>query len=95
MDSSVCVAAKVFYKGKEEEIQKDFGVVRVPNKTRVNGTIPPYVFKFDNGLVKLTIKFKANEEVDVLDEKDCFVRAKVNSVTESSAKVTYNGENRS
>jgi len=50
---------------------------------------------FDNSLVKPDIKFKANEEVDVLDEAQCFIRAKVVSVEGSAATISYNQENRS
>jgi len=39
--------------------------------------------------------FKANEEVDVLDEQECFIRAKVVRVDGSAATVSYNQENRS
>lgn len=41
MDSAVCVAAKVFYKGKDEETQKDFGITRSTNSVKVNGSVPP------------------------------------------------------
>jgi len=40
-------------------------------------------------------KFKANEEVDVLDETECFIRAKVSKVEGSAATVVYNQETRS
>lgn len=46
-------------------------------------------------MVKETKTFKANEEVDVLDEKECFIRAKVTKVEGSAATVVYNSENRS
>jgi len=88
MDSSPCVAAKDFYKGKDEETQKEFGIVRVTNRVKVNGSVPPYCFKFDNGLCKVAKKFKANEEVDVLDEKECFIRAKVTKVEGDAVKVS-------
>jgi len=35
MDSSVCIAAKLFYKGKPEANQKSFGVKRVKNDKRL------------------------------------------------------------
>lgn len=95
MDSAVCVCAKKFYKGKDEETQKEFGIARIANSTKVNGSVPPYVFKFDNGLVKEVKSFKANEEVDVLDEKECFIRAKVTKVEGTACTVSYNQESRS
>jgi len=70
-------------------------VVRVANQAKVNGSVPPYVYKFDNSLVAEVKKFKANEEVDVLDEKECFIRAKVVSVAGGSATINYKQENRS
>jgi len=39
--------------------------------------------------------FKANEEVDVLDEKECYIRAKVNDVKGTVAEISYRGETRS
>lgn len=56
LDSSVCTAAKFFYKGKEEYNNKNFGIVRLPNKTKIDGAIPPYVFTFDNSIVKTEVK---------------------------------------
>lgn len=53
------------------------------------------MFRFDNSIVKTVKKFKANEEVDVLDEKECFIRAKVTKVEGSAATVSYNQETRS
>jgi len=41
MDSPVCQAAKKFYTGKEEFTNKDFGVVRMKNDKKVNGSVPP------------------------------------------------------
>lgn len=70
-------------------------MVRVANSTKVNGSVPPYVFKFDNSIVAVPKVFKANEEVDVLDEQECFIRAKVVRVDGSAATVSYNQENRS
>jgi len=70
-------------------------VRRVVNKVMVDGAVPPYVFKFDNVLVKPEIKFKANEEVDVLDEAECFIRGRVVIVEGNAATVSYNQENRS
>jgi len=46
-------------------------------------------------LVKPDIKFKANEEVDVLDESECFIRATIVSSEGSAAIISYNLENRS
>lgn len=46
-------------------------------------------------LIKKDVKFKANEEVDVLDEKECFIRGKVVKVEGSAATVSYKQENRS
>jgi len=95
MDSVVCTAAKLFYEGKEEALQKSFGIIRVKNNNKVNGDIPPYVYSFDNSLLKNSNTFKANEEVDVLDEKECFIRAKVNDVKGTVAEISYKGEVRS
>lgn len=69
--------------------------MRSVNQVKVNGSVPPYIFKFDNSLVKEDKKFKANEEVDVLDEKECFIRAKVSKVEGSAVTVSYNQESRS
>lgn len=41
------------------------------NSVKVNGSIPPYVYKFDMGIIAEVKDFKANEDVDVLDEKEC------------------------
>lgn len=95
MDSAVCTAAKLFYEGKDEANGKNFGVIRVKNDKKINGETPPYVYTFDSSLTKPTMTYKANEEVDVLDEKECFIRAKVNNVKGNIASISYKGENRS
>lgn len=41
MDSAVCVAFKKAFKGKDDENKKEFGVIRVINTEKVNGSIPP------------------------------------------------------
>lgn len=51
------------------------------------------MFKFDNSLVKVVNTYKTNEEVDVLDEKLCFIRGKVAKVEGSAATIVYNQEN--
>lgn len=40
------------------------------------------------GLVQIVKKFKANEEVDVLDDKECFIRCKIAKVEGNAATVT-------
>jgi len=41
MQSLVCVAAKIFYKNKDEYNQKEYGVRRLINKEMLNGSVPP------------------------------------------------------
>lgn len=50
--------------------------------------MPPWVFRFDNSLVKTDVTYKANEDVDVLDEKECWLRGKVVKVEGSAATIS-------
>lgn len=92
MDSKICVAAAIFYKGKPEATHKDFGVVKVKNEEPVGANTPDYLFTFDSSLVKVDKNFKANAEVDVLDATKCWIRAKVVSQEGDSVKITVNQE---
>jgi len=93
LNSKVCVAAQIFYKEKEEAKQKDFGVLRIKNQTeKAGGTIPPYLFTFDASITKIVKKFQVNAEVDVLDPKLCWIRAKIVEQSGDSVKINYNKE---
>lgn len=92
MTSKVCVAAQVYYKGKVEAKHKDFGIVRIKNEEVIDGETPPFLFTFDGSIVKEEKVYKANEEVDVLDQAKCFIRAKVVSQEGDSVKINYNQE---
>lgn len=54
----------------------------------MKGSRPPYLFQFDQTIVNEDVSFAANEEVDILDPNDCYIRAKIESV--SSIVVTFN-----
>lgn len=95
MSSKVCVAAQVFFKDKPEAKHKDFGIIRVKNEDKVGDETPPFLFTFDSSLVKVEKKFKANEEVDVLDPAQCWIRAKVVGVEGESVKINFNQETKS
>lgn len=52
LNSSPCIAAKMYYKGKPEATSKLFGIRRTLNDvTLPNGNKPPYAFNFDMSLV--------------------------------------------
>jgi len=56
-----------------------------------SGQKPPYAFVFDKTIAIPPINFKTNEEVDVLDDKQCFIRGVLNSIEGVSANVKSSG----
>lgn len=95
MDSSICIAAKLFYKGKPEANLKKFGIKRVKNEKKLpDGSKPNYGFTFDIGITKPAVVFASNEEVDILDVQECYIRAVVEDVKGEIVNVKYNGQSK-
>jgi len=56
--------------------KKKYGIVKVVDEDDSS----KYSFKFDNSIIPNNKKFKAKQEVDVLDKENCYIRATISKI---------------
>jgi len=90
MDTQVCNAVK---KKFPDSVSKDWGIQRVYNFTiKVGQWVVPYLWKFEPNVIINDKFFKPNMEADVLDQEKCYIRAKIEKVTDTNIRYKYEGK---